>query len=143
VVIANGTRPNVLLRLLEGERVGTIFAPAAKKRSARQRWLAGAVRPTGRIVLDEGAVQAVLQRGKSLLARGITQVTGPFSKGNIVRIVTPDGRTIAHGVSNYGHEELKRIKGLKSSEFTAVLGRKSHDEVIHRDNLVLTVGNGG
>lgn len=141
VVIANGQTSNVLLRLLEGERVGTIFAPAAKKRSARQRWLAGAVRPAGRIVLDEGAAQAVLQQGKSLLARGITQVAGPFSKGTIVRVVAPDGRTIAHGVSNFSHEELGRIKGLKSTEFAAILGRQSSEEVIHRDNLVLTVGN--
>jgi len=142
MVIANGRKPNVLLRLLDGERVGTIFAPAARKRSARQCWLAGAVRPIGRIVLDDGAVQAVLQRGKSLLARGITQVTGPFHRGSIVRVVAPDGRTIAHGISNYSYEELNRIKGLKSSEFAAVLGRPSRDEVIHRDNLVLTVGNG-
>lgn len=142
VVIANGGKSNVLLRLLDGERMGTIFAPAARKRSARQRWLAGAVRPTGRIILDDGAVQAVLRKGKSLLARGITQVSGPFARGNIVRVVTPDGRTIAHGVTNYSHEELSRIKGLKSSEFAAVLGRPSQDEVIHRDNLVLTLGNG-
>lgn len=142
VVIANGRAPNALVRLLEGERVGTIFAPAAKKLSARQRWLAGAVHPAGRIVVDAGAAQAVLQKGKSLLARGITQVAGPFARGMIVRVVAPDGRTIAHGICNYSHDELNRIKGLKSAEFAAVLGRQSLDEVIHRDNLVVTVGNG-
>lgn len=143
VVIANGQTRNVLLRLVDGERVGTIFAPATKKLSSRQRWLAGAVRPAGRIVVDGGAAQAVLQKGKSLLARGITQVTGSFERGTIVRVVAPDGRTIAHGICNYSHDELGRIKGLKSSEFAAILGRQSLDEVIHRDNLVVTVGDGG
>lgn len=142
VVIANGRKSNVLLRLLDGERVGTIFAPATKKLSARQRWLAGAARPAGRIMVDTGAANALLQKGKSLLARGITQITGTFTKGTMVRIVAPDGRTIAHGISNYSHAELTRIKGLKSTEFANVLGHRSIDEVIHRDNLVLTVGNG-
>ncbi|MBI4580239.1 MAG: glutamate 5-kinase [Planctomycetes bacterium] len=139
VVIANGRRQNVLVRLLEGQRVGTIFAPAGKKLSARQRWLAGAVRPVGRIVVDAGAAHALLGGGKSLLARGITQVSGTFARGTIVRVVDPGGGTIAHGITNFSHEELGRIKGLKSSEFAAVLGRPSLEEVIHRDNLVLTI----
>jgi glutamate 5-kinase len=140
VVIANGRTPNVLLKLIDGARVGTIFAPATRKLSARQRWLTGAVRPVGKIIVDGGAAQAVLRQGKSLLARGITQVNGAFDRGTIVRVVAPDGRTIAHGMTNYSHDELTRIKGLKSSEFAAVLGRPSSEEVIHRDNLVLTIG---
>lgn len=143
VVIANGRTPDVLLKLLDGSRVGTIFAPAAKKLSARQRWLASAAKPTGRITIDDGAAHALAAGGKSLLARGITHVSGTFEAGTIVRIAAPDGRTIAHGVTNYSHGELGRIKGLKSAEFAAVLGRKSSDEVVHRDNLVLTVGNNG
>jgi glutamate 5-kinase len=144
VVIANGRTTNVLLKLLEGKRVGTIFAPAGKKLSARQRWLAGAVRPAGKITVDAGAAQAVLKGGKSLLARGITQVAGTFDHGMIVRVLAPDGRIIAHGITNYSRDELDRIKGRRSSEFATVLGRKScDDEVIHRDNLVLTVGNHG
>jgi glutamate 5-kinase len=142
VVIANGRKTNVLIGLLDGQRVGTIFAPATRKLTARQRWLAGAVRPAGKVVVDPGAAQAVLKGGKSLLARGITQVGGSFARGTIVRVVAPDGRTIAHGITNYNHDELNRIKGLKSSEFSAILGPDSLDEVIHRDNLVLTIGGG-
>lgn len=142
VVIANGRTKDVLLRLVDGDRVGTIFTPAPKKLSARQRWLAGAVRPSGKIVVDAGAAQAVLQKGTSLLARGITQVSGSFNRGTLVRLVAPDGRTIAHGICNYSRDDLDRIKGRKSSEFAAILGRDTLDEVIHRDNLVVTVGSG-
>ncbi len=139
-VIAGGRRPNVLLRLLDGERVGTIFAPAPQKLSARERWIHSAVRPAGAIVIDAGAVQALRIGGKSLLASGIRQVTGKFDRGAIVRIVSPEGTTVAHGVSNYSHAELEKIKGLKSSQFADVLGQKPFDEAIHRDNLVLIAG---
>ena len=140
VVIANGREPNVLLKLLEGHRVGTIFAPAQRKMRAKQRWIAGAVRPTGKLVIDTGAADAVRSRGKSLLARGITHVSGKFKRGDIVRIVDPEGNTIAHGICNYSRSQLDKIKGLKSNEIAAALGHKPHDETIHRDNLVLTVG---
>ena len=140
VVIANGRQPGVLSRLLAGERVGTIFAPSARKLSARQRWIAGAVRPAGTVTVDVGAAGAVRNRNKSLLARGITRVEGKFERGAIVRIVDPDRRTIAHGVSNYSSAELDRVKGLRSSEIAAAIGSKPFDEAIHRDNLVLTAG---
>lgn len=142
VVIANGRQNNVLLKLLDGGRVGTIFAPSSRKLSSRQRWLAGAVRPAGKIVVDAGAALAMLHKGKSLLARGITHVSGTFDSGTIVRVVNPEGRTVAHGITHYSHDELTRIKGRKSSEFAAILGRPETEEVIHRDNLVLTIGNG-
>ncbi len=140
VVIANGRERNVLPRLLAGERVGTIFAPATKKLSARRRWLANAVRPVGRVTVDAGAVQAILSGGKSLLPRGVTQVSGKFERGSVVGIAGPDGRTIAHGLTYYNHAELDRIKGLKTSEIAAALGEKRVDEVVHRDNLVLIAG---
>lgn len=140
VVIANGRHPDVLIRLLKGERVGTIFAPAARKLSARQRWIAGAVRPAGTVFVDAGAAGALRAQGKSLLARGITRIEGVFGRASVVRIADPDGRTIAHGISNYSSEELNAIKGLKSSEIAAVLGAKTFDEAIHRDNLVIIAG---
>ncbi len=139
-VIACGREQNVLLRLLDGERVGTIFAPSTRRLSARQRWIAQAVRPAGQLMLDAGAAEAVRNGGKSLLARGITGVEGKFERGAIVRIADPQGQTIAHGVSNYSRAELDKIKGLKSSEIAAALGQKPFDEVVHRDNMVLTVG---
>lgn len=140
VVIANGRVPKVLLKLLDGKRVGTIFAPAQRKMRARQRWLIGAVRPAGRIEIDAGAAQALRQGGKSLLARGIVKVAGQFNKGAVVSVVTPDGVIIAHGVCNFSRAELERIKGLKSAEIADALGEKRPDEAIHRDKLVLTAG---
>ena len=140
VVIANGRENNVLLRLLDGERIGTFFAPAAQRMSTRHRWIRNAVRPAGQVAIDAGAAEAVLARGKSLLARGITQVTGKFARRAIVRIVGPKGEAIAHGVSCYSSEELQKIKGLKSSDIAGVLGSKPFDEAVHRDNLVLLGG---
>ena len=140
-VIANGREHDVLLRLLDGERIGTFFAPAANKLSARHRWIRSAVRPAGQIVLDAGAAEAVLRHGRSLLARGITNVVGKFARGAIVRLVGPEDQAIAHGVSNYSSDELLKIRGLKSSEIAAALGSKPFDEAVHRDNLVLLAGN--
>jgi len=139
-IISHGRRRDVLLRLLDGERVGTIFAPATRRLSARQRWIFGAVRPAGNIAIDAGAALAVRTQGKSLLARGIIGVLGQFDRGDIVRVVGPGGLTIAHGVSNYSSQELEAIKGLKSSDIAGRLGHKPFDEAVHRDNLVLTAG---
>ncbi len=140
VVIADGRQPGVLLRLIAGERIGTVFAPAPRKLTAKHRWIAGAARPVGRIDVDAGAAEAVLLRGKSLLAKGITAVSGDFPRGAIVRVVSPDGIAFAHGLSNYSAAELARIKGLKSSEFAEAIGECPFEEAIHRDNLVLTLG---
>jgi len=140
VVIANGRHPDALLKLLSGERVGTIFAPAARKLSARQRWIAGAVRPTGVVVVDAGAANAVHTQNKSLLARGVIRIEGKFERRSIVRIADPDGHIVAHGISNYSSAELDTIKGLKSSDIAAALGSKPFDEAIHRDNLVIIAG---
>lgn len=137
-VIASGRESNVLVRLLEGRRVGTIFAPAPRKRKARHRWIAGAVRPVGAITVDTGAAEAIHARGKSLLPRGIVKVEGAFERGQIVRVMTPEGNTIAHGVSNYSSAEMGQIKGLKSDAVRAAMGDSSPEEAIHRDNLVIT-----
>ncbi|MHC4443762.1 MAG: glutamate 5-kinase [Planctomycetota bacterium] len=139
-VIANGQQSEVLIKLLAGKRVGTIFAPSPRKMSARQRWILNAVRPTGTVVIDQGASEAIRTQGKSLLSRGVMQVTGKFKGGDIVRITTKDGQTIAHGITNYSQAELNLIKGMKSSEIAESLGHKPFDEVIHRDNLVLIAG---
>lgn len=140
-VIANGREPDVLLKLLDGRPIGTIFAPAAEKMSAKDRWIRGAVRPAGKITVDAGAAQALCVNGKSLLARGITAVSGKFERGAVVNIVSPEGQTLARGISNYSRLELERIKGLKSQEIAGVLGSKPFDEAIHRDNLVLVAGS--
>lgn len=137
-VIANGRDKNVLLRLLEGQEVGTLFVPASRKLPSRSRWIGHAVRPSGVMVVDDGAAQAVARGRKSLLSSGVIQVTGVFEKGDIVVIRDPKGRELARGLTNYDSEEARAIMGMRSSQFEKVLGRKAYDEVVHRDNLVLT-----
>jgi glutamate 5-kinase len=97
-------------------------------------------RPAGTVTIDDGAAAALTQRGKSLLASGITSTTGQFERGDVVLVRDAQGREVARGLSNYGSEELRLIVGKKSSEFEKVLGRPSFAEVIHRDNLVLGSG---
>jgi glutamate 5-kinase len=137
-VIANARMPKVLLRLLAGERVGTVFVPARRKMSSRQRWIGQVARPGGRIVVDEGAAKAIRERGKSLLPSGVTAVAGQFPKGATVAVVDSADREIARGLTNYSSEQIRKIKGLKTSQIARVLGDKPYDEVIHRNNM--TVG---
>ncbi|MBE3068737.1 MAG: glutamate 5-kinase [Planctomycetes bacterium] len=135
--IANGRREGVLTDLLAGEPVGTLFVPKAAKMGARSRWIGLTRRPRGRLLVDAGAAKAVRAR-KSLLASGITGVEGAFARGDVVAVVDPDGRTLAQGLANYADDDVAKIKGLRTSQFAAVLGERTYDEVIHADNLVLT-----
>lgn len=136
-VIAHGRTANVLEKLVRGERVGTIFLPTPRKLDSRQRWIGLTARPAGTLTLDEGAVSAVCQRGKSLLATGITHMTGQFERGAVLVVRDPRGREIARGLSNYDSRELRLIQGKRSNQFAKILGRTAFAEVIHRDNLVL------
>ena len=135
--VANGRTPNILTDLLDGEPVGTLFVPAAEKMNARSRWIGLARRPRGSVSVDAGAARAVRDR-KSLLAPGITGVDGDFARGDVVSVVGPDGEALAQGLTNYSADDIRKIKGLRTSEFAAVLGDHQYDEVIHADNLVLT-----
>jgi glutamate 5-kinase len=136
-VIANGRRKNVLTDLLDGRRVGTLFLPSAGKMTSRQRWLAFTARPRGRLVIDDGAARALTEKGKSLLASGITELTGEFKAGDLVTIADAGGGEIARGLTNYDAASLRKIRGRKSSEFKKILGEKPYDEVVHRDNMAL------
>jgi len=135
--IANSRTPRVLMRLLAGERLGTVFAPARRKMSSRDRWIAQASRSAGRVVVDAGAARALRQRGKSLLPSGITAVKGRFEKGATVDVVDPAGRAVARGLSNYSAQQVETIMGLKTSQIARALGDKPYDEVIHRNNMTL------
>jgi glutamate 5-kinase len=137
-VIANGRTPDVLTKLTAGERVGTVFVPAHRKLASRERWIGMAVRPGGVLVVDEGAANALRVRGKSLLATGITEITGNFDKGEVVIIRDQRGREVGRGLINYAAEEVRTIQGRRSSEFEKLLGRRAYDEVVHRDNLVVS-----
>lgn len=136
-VIASGREERVLTRLMSGENLGTLLYAEVSPMAARKRWIAGQLRAKGDIVIDAGAVKALQQRGVSLLAVGIVQCRGSFSRGDVVRCVDQDGTVIAQGLSNYAAVEVDAIKGLASDEYTGVIGFAAEAEVLHRDNLVL------
>ncbi|MBI3002806.1 MAG: glutamate 5-kinase [candidate division NC10 bacterium] len=140
-LIANGTVPDTLSRLLAGEALGTLFLPDVERLAGRKRWLALASRPKGTILVDEGAKRALVERGKSLLPSGVHGTLKPFGVGDVVSLVGPDRAEFARGLVNYTAEEVERIKGVKSSDIERTLGYRHSDEVIHRDNLVIL--NGG
>jgi len=136
-IIADGRKSDILERLFKGEEIGTYFYPAGERMGGRKRWIAFFLKPKGRIVIDDGAVSAVIERGKSLLPTGILEVAGDFNSGDTVAICRLGGREVARGLTNYSSEEVRRIKGLKTNQISSVLGYKYYDEVVHRDNLVL------
>jgi len=136
MIIALGTEPSVLQRLIKGESLGTYFRPRDDRLTARKRWIAFAVPPQGRLRVDAGAKKALTERGKSLLPSGLMQVEGEFRAGAVVAL-TEDGQEFARGLVNYDAHELRRIRGAKTREIEKTLGYKGFDEVIHRDNLVV------
>lgn len=136
-VITDGRQPHNVVRALAGEAVGTQFAPLPKPNPARKRWIAAGLAPSGRLYLDPGATGAILSKGKSLLAAGITRIEGSFAAQDAVVICTDNGKDIARGIVNYNAGELQRILGRRSEDIPAVLGYTGADTVVHRDNLVL------
>ncbi|MBV8782127.1 MAG: glutamate 5-kinase [Phycisphaerae bacterium] len=137
LVVADGRMNDVLPRLVNGEMIGTLFAPANRKRSGRSRWI-GVARAAGAITIDAGAVTALIDKHRSLLPAGITRVSGSFQRGDVVSIVSPEGVEIARGLSNYAASDIARIQGRKTVEVRAMLAEAAYDEVVHRDNLVVT-----
>ena len=137
VIIAGGRRRNVLVDIIDGKPVGTLCLPRPRAMTSRKRWIGFTARPRGKIAVDVGARQAIQRGGKSLLAIGITGVSGRFGKGDVVSVCGPDGVEFARGLCNYTAEDVDRIKGLRTGQFAKVLGDTSYDEVIHRDNLAL------
>jgi glutamate 5-kinase len=136
MIVAHGRMPQILLRLLDGEEIGTLFIPAGKKRSSRSRWI-GSVRPAGAIIVDDGAAKALCEQNRSLLPAGVKQVSGEFARGDIVSVELADGTLIARGLSNYSSTDIERIRGRKTTEVRELLAESAYDEVIHRDNLVV------
>lgn len=137
MVIANGKKPNVITRVLEGYDEGTIFFPKSDKMSGRKRWIAYSLPCRGTLKVDAGAKSALVKRGKSLLPSGITEVSGDFEFGDAVRCVDENSREFARGLTNYNAEEADMIKGKKTDQIESLLGDMYYDEVIHRDNLVI------
>ena len=139
VIIASGREPSRLAQILDGESVGTLFLAQGRGVSPWKRWIAFSNRPSGRLVLDPGACQAIVQQGRSLLAIGIVRREGDFEKGDLVSICDSQDRELARGLSNYPAAEIDQIRGHNSNEIGSILGYRSYDEVIHRDNLVVVV----
>lgn len=135
--IADGSDFGVLDDILHGSDTGTLFLPTTNRLAGSKRYLAFFSEPAGQVIIDDGAVEALRSRGKSLLPSGIHSVRGQFDKGDTVNIVALDQHVVGMGVSNFSAADLDRIKGLKTSESAVVLGRDSYDEAIHRDNLVI------
>ncbi|HET7731182.1 MAG TPA: glutamate 5-kinase [Usitatibacter sp.] len=135
--IAWGREPELLVRLMGGESIGTLLTAATAPVAARKQWLADHLKPAGRIVLDAGAVRALVADGKSLLPIGATAIEGSFERGEVVSLTAPDGREIARGLVNYGAADAARILRKPTAEIERVLGYVAEPELIHRDNLVV------
>ena len=135
-IIANGREPQVLKRLFHGEHLGTLLV-ASKRLASRKQWMAGQMKISGTITIDDGACKVLQQSGKSLLAVGVTAVSGEFNRGELISCVNSNGQEVARGLSNYNHAQATKILGKSSADIVQLLGYGSHAELIHRDNMVL------
>lgn len=138
-VIADGRKKDILLKIVRGQKVGSTFLPAKRGSTitARKHWIAHSSKVQGRIIADDGAREALIHRQKSLLSSGVIGVERNFNAGDVVSIADKNNREFARGISNYSSSEVKKIKGLKTSQLKDILGYKSYDEIVHRDNLVI------
>lgn len=137
VVIASGEEADVLLRIASGEQAGTRFSATEAPLEHRKRWIFGGTVPAGRVHVDAGAVNALKSRGGSLLPAGITDVSGTFDRGDVVRIVGPDGKELGRGIVRYDSGDVARLRGCQSERIPELLGYGYGPVVIHRDDLIL------
>lgn len=137
VVIADGREPEVIIRLANGEAIGTYFQPTTSKIESRKRWLLSRI-SKGELFIDPGAVTALREQNKSLLPAGITQASGKFQRGDVVSIFEDEKKgEIACGISNYSSDDIAIIKGAHSDRITELLGYEYGTEIVHRNNLVV------
>ncbi len=137
MVIASGKRPNVLLDVVDGKPIGTIFFPKKKRISSKKIWIAFGRISKGKIVVDDGAKKAVVEGGKSLLPAGVVDCLGKFYVGDAVNVVDVDGEIFAKGLVNFSSEEIAKIKGLRRNEVIGKFSDEASHEIIHRDCLVV------
>lgn len=135
--IINGRKPGTISALFQGKEIGTVFLPKSERQHSRKHWIAYTVSASGKVIVDDGGREAIVNKGKSLLPGGIIKVEGTFKAGECVTCVDRVGNAFARGLVKYSSADLNRIKGLKTSQIEAVIGRKDYDEVIHRDDLVI------
>jgi glutamate 5-kinase len=137
-VIAWGREPDALLRLTQGEAIGTLLVAPTQKQQARKQWMADHLQLRGAITVDNGAVAKLCQEGKSLLPIGMTAVTGDFSRGDVIAILDVSGQEVARGLANYASAEARLLCRKPSADVESLLGYVAEAEMVHRDNLVLT-----
>lgn len=135
-VIAWGREPDALIRLTQGEAIGTLLVASTGKTQARKQWMADHLQLRGAVSVDDGAAAKLCEEGKSLLPIGMVQVEGEFSRGDVIAIRDPQGQEIARGLANYASAEARLICKRPSSEIAALLGYTAEPEMVHRDNLV-------
>lgn len=136
LIIANGFKSGIIKKIVSGENVGTLFVSKKEGLHSRKKWIVSST-VKGKLMVDEGAVDALLKNNKSLLPSGIIKVTGKFDSGDIVEIIDKDNRIIGKGITYYTSEEIEKIKGMHTSKIKDILGYKYYNEVIDRDNLVI------
>ena len=139
-VIAWGREPDVLVRLVSGEALGTLLVAQTQKKQARKQWMADHLQLRGSVVVDAGAAAKVRDEGKSLLPIGMTAVEGDFSRGDVIAVRDGSGTEIARGLANYAAAEARLLCRKPSTEFEKLLGYMAEPEMVHRDNLVLAQG---
>ncbi len=136
-VVVSGREPDALVRLLQGESLGTLFTSEQSRVAARKQWLYGHVQVAGTLVVDAGAAAALTEQHKSLLPVGCIRVDGHFYRGELVAVCNPEGREIARGLVNYNSEEVAKILKTSSAQIAAKLGYINEEELIHRDNMAV------
>jgi len=136
-VIASGKEPDIILRVVRGEAVGSFIEATEGHLAARKQWLAGHMRCAGELTLDAGAVDVLVNRNASLLPIGVKAVKGVFNRGEVVACLSPDGSEIARGLVNYPSDECKQIIGKSSRQIPEILGYQDDPELINRENLIL------
>ncbi|GAB1420787.1 glutamate 5-kinase [Anaerolineales bacterium] len=135
-VIASGETPQVIRQIVEGASIGTHFQPTSSKLESRKRWIL-TDRPSGKLMVDDGASRKLISNGASLLAVGVIEVEGHFERGALVQIVNPDKHVIAQGLTNYSHQEVEKLIGKNSRLIHDLLGYSYGDAIVHRNNMVL------
>lgn len=136
VKIVNGKEPQIIKRLFSGEKTGTTFFPA-EQLSQKRRWIAYATNITGQIIINKGAKKAITDENKSLLAIGVTEIKGIFSRGDVVSILDEKNNEFARGIANYDSNDCKKIIGEHSDNIYEILGHKNYDAVITKDNIAI------
>lgn len=137
VVIAKGNEPDIILRLVSGEAIGTHFLPSTDKLESRDRWMLAGLSVKGKLVIDKGATEALEKENRSLLGAGISEVEGNFHRGDLVDIYDGEGNRLGSGIANYSSEDIDKIKRVHSRKITGILGYDYGAEVIHKNNLVI------